>query len=184
MTEIAEMMESNFLKFEALAKYQSWMHREDHLVLDSHESNLKFLEEQLKESHRDPVNDGPCQLPSFMKEDTSAIMWSSDGPLLADARIQAVLYKEKYFADAQYVMSRCHHHWHPKDPETGERHPIRGCLAKDSKHECKAKFPQTKRLNLIAKVVCPGNARKHGLRVSGRRNALRSILGRRRCEYA
>ena len=28
MTEIAEMIESNLLTFEALAKYQSWMHRE------------------------------------------------------------------------------------------------------------------------------------------------------------
>ena len=36
----------------------------------------------------------------------------------------------------------------------------------------------------MPKVVCLGNARKHGLRVSGRRNALGSILGRRRCEYA
>ena len=61
---------------------------------------------------------------------------------------------------------------------------MRGCLAKGSKNECKAKFPQSKRLNLMAKVICHGNARKHGLRVSGRRNALGSILGRRRCEYA
>ena len=35
MTEIAEMMESNLLTFEALAKYQSWMHREDHFNHDS-----------------------------------------------------------------------------------------------------------------------------------------------------
>ena len=40
MTEIAEMMESNLLTFEALAKYQSWMHREDHFNHDSHQSNL------------------------------------------------------------------------------------------------------------------------------------------------
>ena len=106
-------MESNLLTFEALAKYQSWMHREDHFNHDSHQSNLEFLEEQWKEGHRDQVNDGLCQLPSFMKENTTAIMWSSDGPLLADARTEAALYKEKYFADAQYVMSRCHNHWHP-----------------------------------------------------------------------
>ena len=95
----------------------------------------------------------------------------------------AAAYRKKYFEDAQYVLSRCHHHWHPVDPKTGERHPIRGCLAKGTKNECKAKFPLTKRLNLIPKVVCPGNARKHGLRVSGRRNALGSILGRRRCQW-
>ena len=154
-----------------------------HLVHDSNQSNLKFHEEQWKESHPDPVNDGLCQLLSFMKKYTSATMWSPDGPDLVAAITDAVVYKQKYFEDAQYVMSRCHHHWHPKDPQTGERHPIRGCLAKGSKHECKAKFPHTKRLNLIAKVVCPGNARKHGLRVPGRRNALGGILGRRRCEW-
>ena len=62
MTEIAEMMESNLLTFETLAKYQSWMHREDHFNHDSHQSNLEFLEEQWKEGHRDQVNDGLCQL--------------------------------------------------------------------------------------------------------------------------
>lgn len=43
LTEIAEMMESNLLTFESLAKYQSWMHREDHFNHDSHQANLVFL---------------------------------------------------------------------------------------------------------------------------------------------
>jgi len=184
ITEIAEMIESNLVNLEALAKWQCWTHREDHFNHDSHQANLEVLEAQWNNGNRDPVNDGLCQLLAFMQNDTSATMWSSDGPLLADATTEAALYKEKYFADAQYVMSRCHHHWHRKDPKSGERHPLRGCLAKGSKHDCKQKFPMTKRLNLIAKVVCPGNARKHGLRVSGRRNSLGMILGRRRCEYA
>ena len=67
-------MESNLLTFEALAKYQNWMHREDHFNHDSHESNLEFLEEQWKEGHRDEVNDGLCQLPSFMKGNITATM--------------------------------------------------------------------------------------------------------------
>ena len=46
MTEIAEMMESNLLKLETLAKYQSWMHREEHLDHDSHQSNIKLFEER------------------------------------------------------------------------------------------------------------------------------------------
>ena len=41
----------------------------------------------------------------------------------------------------------------------------------------------SKRLNLLPKVICGGNSRKHDLRVAGRRNALGSILSRRRCEW-
>ena len=44
-------------------------------------------------------------------------------------------------------------------------------------------MPHTKRLTLIPKVICPGNARKHDLRVAGRRNALGSILTPRRCAW-
>ena len=137
MTEIAEMMESNLLKLDALAKYQSWMHREEHLDHDSHQSNLKFFEQQWKESNRDPENDGLCQLPSFMKQDTSLTLWSCDGPDLVEAIADAAVHRGKYFEDAQYVLFRCHHHWHPVDPKTGERHPIRGCLAKGTKNEPK-----------------------------------------------
>ena len=38
-------------------------------------------------------------------------------------------------------------------------------------------------MTLIPKVICRGNARKYGLRPSGRRNALASILTRRRCMW-
>ena len=40
-----------------------------------------------------------------------------------------------------------------------------------------------KRLVLKPKIICPGNARVHGLRVAGRRNALGSVLSRRRCRW-
>ena len=80
-------------------------------------------------------------------------------------------------------MSRCHHHWHPKDPQTGVRYPIRACMSKKCKTTCKAKMPLTKRLNLVPKVICPGNARKHDLRVSGRRNSLGCILGLHRDQW-
>ena len=48
---------------------------------------------------------------------------------------------------------------------------------------CKADFPKLKQCSDITKIVCPGVAKKHGLRVSGRRNALGSILGKRKCEW-
>ena len=56
-----------------------------------------------------------------------------------------------------------------------------GLLVQKNKHQCKAKFP--KKLNLVPKVICPGNCRKLDLRVSGRRNALGQVVGKRTDEW-
>ena len=80
-------------------------------------------------------------------------------------------------------MSRCHHHVHLPDPKTGSLVPLAACRSKKAKHKCKHDFPCKKKLTLIPKVICRGNARKYGLRPSGRRNALASILGKRRCMW-
>ena len=44
-------------------------------------------------------------------------------------------------------------------------------------------FSPEEKLTLVPKVICRGNARKYGLRCSGRRNALATILTRRRCMW-
>ena len=44
LMEIAAMMEANLLSLETIARYQTWMRREDHLDRKSHQSNLKFFE--------------------------------------------------------------------------------------------------------------------------------------------
>ena len=183
LTTIAEMMEKNLLSFEAIASYQSWIHREDHFDHEQHQANLDYFEKEWKDNNRSSDHDGLLQLPAFIREDAVRTMWSQEQPDITAAIADGAEYKKTYFQDAQYVMSRCHHHWHPKDPQTGKRHPLRGCMSKKCKTKCKGKFPFSKRLNLVPKVICPGNARKHDLRVSGRRNALGSILGRRRCQW-
>ena len=66
---------------------------------------------------------------------------------------------------------------------TGQRQPIRHCRTKGCSTTCKAGFPMEKRLVSKAKIICPGNAHRHDLRVAGRRNALGSVLSRRRCPW-
>ena len=46
---------------------------------------------------------------------------------------------------------------------------------------CKAGFPKARVASVT--LICPGNAKKFGLRVTGRRNALGQILGERECEW-
>ena len=62
--------------------------------------------------------------------------------------------------------------------------PLTACKPKTKgKGLCRARFPKTKQINAKVKVVCPGVATKHDLRVSGRRNALGSLLGKRSCAW-
>ena len=48
---------------------------------------------------------------------------------------------------------------------------------------CKHDFPMTKLCIDAPVVVCRGVAKKLGLKVSGRRNAIGKVMGRRRCEW-
>ena len=64
------------------------------------------------------------------------------------------------------------------------------CLTVSSKRirekggcECKMGFPRKVLPKVRPRVVCPGIARSLGLQCSGRRNALGSIAGSRRCAY-
>ena len=87
------------------------------------------------------------------------------------------------------MFSRRQHHWHKRVKSKGgkkadEWKPLTACKPKTKgKGLCRARFPKTKQINAKVKVVCPGVATKHDLRVSGRRNALGSLLGKRSCAW-
>ena len=88
-----------------------------------------------------------------------------------------------YFNDAQATISRYQPHWHEK---IGDRRiPLRYCRRKIGKQKnvCNGGFPKIERLSTGTKVICPGVARKHGFRSSGRRNAVGDIMGKPACEW-
>ena len=183
LLEITRMMEENLLSVGDVTDYQEGVCREDHFDLDQHNSALPELEQSWNENNKGPSCDSLCALPAYIQQDGVRSQWSVARPLSAvEALADGAAFKASYQRDAQHVFSHCHHHWHPVNPHSRKREPIRRCRSKHSA-QCKADFPKTNRLNLLPKVVCPGNCRRHGLRVSGRRNALGSILGRRRCEW-
>ena len=181
LLEICALMERNLISMQDITAYQQWMCREDHFNLEEHNAHVETLEDRWNQNNSAPECIGLCQLPAYVANDGARSLWSGSHAFdLGEAAEDGAAFKKKYFADAQFIFSHCHHHWHPIDSKTKQRHPIRGCRTKKG-NLCKARFPLLKRLTLVAKVICPGNARKHDLRVSGRRNAPGSILSRRRC---
>ena len=98
-----------------------------------------------------------------------------------ELKTRAHNYTNKFNKALQHTKSRVQHHHHKKDAK-GNRKPLPACRAQKT-GDCKHGFPKTKLLTEKALVVCPGIAEKCGLRVSGRRNALGSILSRRNCVW-
>ena len=112
---------------------------------------------------------------------------------LAVALQEAECFSRTYEGHVQFIFSRVQHHWHALD-EKGDRVPLKYCRLKGRSNRCtcKAGFPKKvirdrngklKREKYRPRVVCQTVARELGLKTSGRRNALGSIVGRRRCEW-
>ena len=110
------------------------------------------------------------QAPSFLAHDSSKTMWTDSSCTESSARADAAEYKRKYHADAQFIFSRVQHHVHKKTKD-GYVPLAKDCVSKSSKGLCKHGFPKVKQLNMKGRVVCSGNAKKFGLRISGKRNA-------------
>ena len=73
------------------------------------------------------------------------------------------------------------HHVHLKteaDPN-GPKKPLPSCLTKASKGECRGRFPREKEMCEQSHVVCRGIAKTMGLRTSGKKNMLGSVVGPR-----
>jgi len=206
LQEIALMIERDILEVESVKAFQEHLCSEDHVAHEAHAAALPELEAAWKTNHAGQEHVGLCAKPQYQHEDYAADLWASHGQRpsgphtgagrpcedatleataaeVGRARAEAELYKAEFEADVQYVFSRVQHHWH--EEVKGKRVPLKYCRVKgrQSPHLCKARFPKTKQLSLSAKVLCKGLALRHGLRVSGRRNALGSVLSRRRSPW-
>ena len=174
---------------DAIKAYQAHICREDHYAPEEHERQEDVLEEAWKSNYEGPEHQGLCVMPSMYGADRTAALWkrtagSTNGK--EKALSEGRQYRKLFEHQVQFVFSRVQHHWHLL--EKGKRVPLKYCLGAKGKRgcgvkKCRGKFPKTKQLTLRAKVVCPGVAKKHGLRISGWHNALGAILSRRRSAW-
>jgi hypothetical protein len=183
--EIAVKMQENLVTMEEVVSWQSWVCREEYFDHDAHQAQLAILEKAWSQHNSDAASHGLCMLPSYLIQPSAQSLWrDKQNWSMADAVSEGAVFQKMYEDDVDFVLSRCHHHWHPKHEKSKVRLPLKSCRSKrGNKLHCKAGFPMTKRLTLKPKVICRGNCAKFDLKVSGRRNALGQLLSRRRDEY-
>ena len=107
-----------------------------------------------------------------------------DAQVFLDAALaDAKAFKAAFEEDVQFVLERVQHHWHKL--QDGKRIPLNYCAlkAKGKKHLCRADFPLVRRCKEKAVVVCPCVAKKHQLKIRGRKNMLGTVSSRRRCPW-
>ena len=182
LEDIKVLIESDLLDPNTIFEYQTALHREDHYDHEQHSEAVAALEKAWRSNNSGAEHDALCQYPDLVLQDHSRNLWNGTMNL-PEAVTDAVKYSTEYKKEAQFVMSRCNHHIHLPDPKTGVRIPLPGCRSKKARNKCKAQFPFIKKLTKNPKVICRGNARKYGLRPSGSRNALGSLLTNRRCMW-
>lgn len=181
-----------------LTTFISHLSREDHVDNDKHQENLESLEEQFKRN-----NDGPkeniflsCRPRSFYEKCNVPSVWDSnvamDDSLMQRVHQDAFHFKQQYEADVQFIFSRVQHHWHTKNKK-GEREAPKYCKIKGkSCLQCKRGFPQKVLCDKFKKlredkyrvrIVCKGVAAELQIPVTGRRNMLGVVLGKRSCPW-
>ena len=199
LEDVAQHIESNADFLERVMKFNTHLQTEEHFDHDAHQRNLDALERSFHKNHDDPkdILMMGLHMSDSGKSEHAPCLWTRDNdnafPTVADPQAEAQTFKLQYEREVQRVFSRVQHHWHGKDKQ-GNDVPMKYCLirAKTKKGcNCKMGFPRHVPIvnNIIQKdkhrhrVICPGIAQSVGLRCSGRRNALGSIIGRRLDAY-
>ena len=178
LQEITELIQQDLINCDDFKAFTSWICCETYPDPDEHERMMDAIEKEW------PTFTDDRQLghvPQCIWQDRDEPHLYTTGASTDDLKRSANDYTKKFNKALQHTQARVQHHHHKKD-KNGKRKPLPACRAQ-KKDECKHGFPKTKLLTEKALVVCPGIAQKHGLRVSGRRSALGSIMPRRNCVW-
>ena len=182
LAEIAEKIAQKMLDPRAVVDYHAWLHKEDPFVEEQHQAFKPEVDEQWRQRFADRGHESMCYTPEYMTDDGSQTLWSKMPSTMPEAQADAADFRKAYFGDAQFIFSRVQHHIHQRTKKGYV--PLKSCVNKKCKKKsCKADFPKTHLVTDRAHVICRGLAGKFGLRISGRRNAFGSTIGRRTCEW-
>ena len=182
-----------------ILRFHSHLHREEHFYEETHAANAEVLEKGAQSNFaetRDHFLLG-ARIADAAQSGSAPSLWTpakaEAGPSVGDVYAEGSRYKHAFTKEVQFVFSRVQHHWHNK-MDNGERQPPKYCRVKGWRegHKCKMDFPReiprqkrgASNKSLIRhRIICLGIAKDLKLRCSGRRNALGSIAGPRRCPW-
>ena len=199
LEDIANHIESNATFLERVVNFNTHLQTEEHVDHDAHQRNLKQLETSFHANYsgaKDMLMLG-LRLNDMASSSSAPFLWSRFAGAahvdIEDSETKAVAeaaeFKKQYDLEVQRVFSRVQHHWHEVDKD-GRDLPMKYCRIRGKQKgtcNCKMGFPRhvpvvhgvIQKDKFRHRIMCPGIAKSLGLRCSGRRNALGSVVGKR-----
>ena len=160
--DIAQMIRDELLSVGALKQYTDWVCNQSYPDVERSKSEADEVEAQWPKFEQDKRLG---RIPSFVWADQGACLNGGDVPM-EELRADGAEWIRRYDDAAQHVMQRSQRHVHKRGPD-GVRRPLPACTRSGKPTECKHEFPMEQRLTDATKLVCPGVAEEHGLRVTG-----------------
>ena len=179
LATIAQAIEKKWQDPLSVVRFSQWLHAEEPPDAQQCEQERAVVEQAWWRRFDDGKHESLCVLPKRVVGSRARNSWTSPELTEADAAREAGMYRRQYDVDAQFVFSRVQEHFHQRAKEGFK--PFRTCLSKKCITKCKHGFPI--RIQERWCIVCPGNHRRLKVRISGRRNSIGCILGKRSTEY-
>ena len=205
LEDIVRLIEENRTRAEQeeqvqrMLRFHSHLHREEHFYDDTHQANLDELEKGSQTNFADTsdhvllgarVADMACGAAAYSLWEVAE---GGSDYNVGDVYAEVARYKRTFQKEVQFIFSRVQHHWHNR-AEDGTRVPPKYCRMKGWRPGAKCKMDSPRMIPckkngifdkdaIRHRVVCLGVAKQLDLRCSGRRNALGSIAGPRRCAW-
>jgi len=175
LVEIAGMIKAGLLQSSALKAYHNWICNETYPDVAKQEAAATHVEQSWP-TYKDDRELG--RIPSFLWDASEKPHVLTEGVEAKNIACEGETWLQTYNDAAQYRMERVQHHIHRRAAD-GSRKPLPACIAPSRPGKCKHEFPMDSRLTPESLLVCPGIAKERGMKVSGQRNVLGAILGRR-----
>ena len=193
LEDVADKIKEGFLDVKSCYAFNENLHRSDVLDGEVYEDFLPRVDGEFEQRYANQEHDAMCTTPEYIVDDSqhrNATHVSTAKADLTAVEAEGASYRRAYFRDAQYIFSRVQHHVHKKTKDGYV--PLKYCAKKVHGKQarsakpcatCKQDFPMS-RLCIDAPVlVCRGIAKRLGLKITGRRNSLGKIIGRRTGEW-
>ena len=184
--DVAERLKNGSFTFQQCKDYREWLHAEDVFDSDTKAEFAPKLEEQWHSRFAGRENDDMSVTSKYLVQEADAtgnsmksVVTADDVPGLIELLEDAKHFKKTYCAKVQMTFNRVQHHMH-KRTKKGYI-PLKSCQRKARKNcsLCKHDFPKDRLCIPRSVLICRGVARKFRISVSGRRNQLGGMLGKR-----
>ena len=132
LEEIGMLIKQKLLAPETLYAYQETLHRTCGYIdvpEEQRKADRRNMEKEWANKFRASEHDALSQFPDVVLNDHTDTLWNGKQDSQVAQR-DALAYSEQYKREADFVMCRTNSHVHIRDPATGRRRPLPGCISK------------------------------------------------------